>query len=54
MRINESSTIYDDLEITEDLNTYFASIFSTKDGTHISNLKENKYKRDIFISENRV
>ena len=54
MRINESSTSCDELEIVEALNAYFALIFTTEYRTHIPNLQENKYKRDIFISENRV
>ena len=52
MRINKSSTNWDELEIAAALNTYFASIF-TKDRTHIPNLKEKKYKRDIFIYKDR-
>ena len=54
MRINESITSCDELEVAEALNTYFVSIFTTEDRTHIPNLEENTYKRDIFISENRV
>ena len=54
MRINESSTSCDELEITEAFNTYFTAIFTTEDRAHIPNLQENEYKRDIFISENRV
>ena len=54
MRINESSNSCDELEIAEALNANFVSIFTTEDRTHILNLQENKYKRNIFISENRV
>ena len=54
MRISKSSTSCEKLEIEEGFNTYYASIFTTEDRTHIPNLQENKYKRDKFISENRV
>ena len=43
MKINESSTSCDELELAESLNSYFPSIFTTKDRTHIPNLKENRY-----------
>ena len=56
MRINESSTSCDELDIAEALNlfrtlflTYFVSIFTTYDRTHIPNLQEKKYKRDIVM-----
>ena len=54
MRINESSTSCDELEIAEALNNNFASIFTTEDTTHISNLQEKKCKRYRFISKNRM
>ena len=39
MRINESGTKYDQLEIAEALNTYFVSIFTTEDRAHIPNIQ---------------
>ena len=54
MRINESSTSLNELQKAESFNNYFTSIFTTEDRTDIPNLQENKYKKDIFISENIV
>ena len=55
MRINGSSTSCDELEIAKALNTYSVSIFTTENRTNIPNLqKKKKYKRDIFVFEDRM
>ena len=54
MKINESCTSCGELDIAESFKTYFVSIFTTDDRTQNPYLQKNKYKKDIFISENRV
>ena len=54
VKINEMITSCNNMEKAETLNTYCTSIYTTEDRTDVPNLQENKYKRDLFISENIV